>query len=181
MMRIHRRTLVRSALYLLVAGVSAPWLMTVAYASNNPIPGIDVVVQKQPGGSDLVGVTGMSTPPVEVRGATVFSTRTNKDGRFQLKGLPAGTYTMMFSDEGAAKATGGTGKLYGIVRITNVRGNANQFAIAWAMLPMDSGGKPMGPVTVNIPSDGGSITGVVVQSASLEDGNTAMSDISTTR
>lgn len=196
--------------YLLAAMVSASVLIAPVHASNNPIPGIDVVVNKKPSGGALAGVTGMTSPSTNNPNTTVFTTTTNNEGRFQLRGLPAGTYTLVFSEQGAAKAaistsrsnihrpnaarvdggpggarsqTGaaGPGKPHGVIRITNVRGNANQVMIIWAMLPEESGGKPIGPVTVQIAGDGGSITGTVVNSANLQDANTAMGEVSTMR
>lgn len=71
-----------------------------AFASNNPIPGIDVVVQKQPGGS------------------IVARTTTDAKGEFTVKELPAGRYIIQVSGKGLEPAKLAPAVLIGVLAFT---------------------------------------------------------------
>ena len=62
--------------------------MTAAFASPNPIPGVDIIVKKNPGGQ------------------AVMRTKTDAKGEFTIKDLPPGAYTIEVGDRnlGTAKS-----------------------------------------------------------------------------
>jgi len=60
---------------MLLAPVAAVSLAGAAWAASDPIPGVDIIVRKNPGGSSM-------------------RTQTGRDGRFVIEGLSQGTYTI---------------------------------------------------------------------------------------
>ena len=71
---------------MLLAPLAVVTLASAAWADNRPIPGVDIIVQKDPGDGKLVRV------------------QTNREGRFVVEGLTAGTYTVRIPAPVAARA-----------------------------------------------------------------------------
>lgn len=83
-MEISRRALVGAAMAAMLVGPSMPLLSSPALAADDPIPGVDVVVEKVPPG----------------QGIGRF--RSDGNGYLRFKSLQAGTYHV--SDKAGAKA-----------------------------------------------------------------------------
>jgi hypothetical protein len=73
------------------AAVLACMMPAVVYAIDDPIPGVDIVVKKHPGGN------------------AIMQTHTDANGGFTLKDLPAGHYTIEVSSKSLSATTPKTG------------------------------------------------------------------------
>jgi hypothetical protein len=124
---------------------------TTALASNNPIPGIDVVVYKQPA-------------------RTEFKTTTDKEGRFVIPDLKAGTYLLSVGPEpDRAKApivTSHSNKKHGF-RVENGDGVVN-VVVTLEPAKSEKEAKETESVRIVLAKDG-KITGTVVSAETSED------------
>ena len=120
-----------------------------SFAQTNPIPGIDIVVRKQPGGSAITVVT-------------------DKEGRFAFTGLKAGTYRLSATPSGRAKGLKGSRLNRQQAAVTEGKG---VIKVAVAFGPAEGGREKRdgGPVTVVVPRGGARITGTVVSSDTQKD------------
>jgi len=110
---------------------------------NNPIPGIDVVVRKQPGGSAIKATT-------------------DKEGRFVFAGLKEGTYVLSVSPPPAKNPnTGRSNHLQAAV--------ASGDGVVKVMVAFGPGKGGEEPITVKVPKDGVKITGTVAACDTAED------------
>lgn len=79
----HMKTTSTAVKFMAIAAVFIGLFASHAFAANTPIPGIDIVVRKQPGGSALKATT-------------------DKEGRATFSKLEPGSYTVSIPDTSAA-------------------------------------------------------------------------------
>jgi len=146
--------------------------------TNNPIPGIDVVVRKESGGSAInttPGGTGGPTPQkneqnnpipgidVVVRkqpGGSAINTTTDDHGGFTLGNLKAGTYTVAVNPPAPNQ-----GQPPHLATQSTIVNGPDTIKVVTTFVPAQPGQtQNNGPITVTVPRDGMNITGVVVSS-----------------
>lgn len=150
----------------LAAAVASVLVIEPAIAQNNPIPGIDVVVKKKPSGTALHVIT-------------------DKGGRFVVRGLAAGAYTIslqpasstmneMWSNTdsaGPAKApisTSRSNTKHSSLQIAQMA-NRSGVNVLVAMARDNTAEIPMTTMEINIPRSGMNLTGTIVTSDTPED------------
>jgi hypothetical protein len=102
--------------------------------------------------TDLPSTTvGVRKPP---SGAIIASTTSDKEGKFVITGLKAGTYVLALEPEP---------KKYAVGKVVESGKDAIALSVTW--LPAKTGREKNEPITVVLPKDGIKITGTVVSSA----------------
>jgi hypothetical protein len=112
-----------------------------AHYENNPIPGIDIVILKQPNGNAI-------------------NTTTDDHGGFTLGNLKAGTYTVAVNPPAPNQ-----GQPPHLATQSTIVNGPDTIKVVTTFVPAQPGQtQNNGPITVTVPRDGMNITGVVVSS-----------------